>query len=323
MDFPRFRRTRKNAWTRDLLAEYKISPSDLIQPFFIVDGVDIQTPIPSIEGQYSLSFDKAASAIAQAQALGIKMVALFPSISPELKDDQGSYAFHQNNYFVKGLKALKSKFPDIGFMVDVALDPYTSHGHDGVLDKDGNVDNDKTVELLAKYSLLLADSGVEVLAPSDMMDGRVQEIRYQLDQHNFQSTMICSYSAKFCSNFYGPFRAAVGSKTLGSSIDKSSYQLDYRSSKEALKEIAQDISEEADMIIIKPGLPYLDIIKQASEFSELPIFAYHVSGEFAMLKLAANAGYLDFNQAYEEILIAFKRAGATGIITYGALDYLS
>lgn len=317
--FPRYRRLRQAPWIRDLVAEVSIAPAQLIQPYFLVDGNEVKEEISALPGQFRYSFDTIVEALHKAQEAGIKMVALFPKIDAKLKDEQASYSLAENNFFINGLVKLKKQFPNIGFMVDVALDPYTSHGHDGILGR-GDVDNDATVAILAQYSTMIAEAGVEVVAPSDMMDGRVAAIRERLDVSGFQNTMICSYAAKFCSNFYGPFRAAVGSQALGGNIDKSGYQLDFRNSKEALKEVIQDSAEGADMIIIKPGLPYLDVICRVEQICDLPIIAYQVSGEYAMLKLAAREGLLDFNAAYLETLISLQRAGSNAIITYGATE---
>jgi porphobilinogen synthase len=317
MQFPaiRLRRNRKTQWARDLVAETNLSPQDFIYPLFIHEGNALKTPVTSMPGVCRLSVDLAVDEAIRARDLGIPVIALFPTTPMRLKNEQGTEALNSNNLICQAITAIKSKVKDIGVMADVALDPYTSHGHDGVL-LDNEVDNDKTTEILRKQALMLAQCGCDIIAPSDMMDGRIAAIRDTLEKAGFHHTQIAAYSAKYASNYYGPYRDAVGSIQLGQTIDKRSYQMDFRNADEAISEIALDIQEGADMVIIKPGMPYLDIISKARAQFNTPLLAYQVSGEFSMLKLAANQGLINLL----ETMIAFKRAGCSGIITYAACD---
>ncbi len=328
----RLRRNRKSPWIRELLAETQLRSSDLIMPFFVIDGKNKKEAIKTLSGQYRFSIDLLVEEVKKARDLGIPAIMLFSAIDAKLKTATGCEAFNDNNLICQTIKAIKKQVPEIGVICDVALDPYTSHGHDGLLAKDGSVENDTTVAILCKQALAQAKAGCDIIAPSDMMDGRVGEIRKYLDKNGFEQVGIMSYAAKYASNFYGPFRNAIGSdknlNPLQNSADstpnrhflKSGYQMDFRNSAEAIREINLDVVEGADMLIIKPGLSYLDIVVKAKQSCNLPIISYQVSGEYAMLKLASQGGSLDFNAALYETLIAFKRAGATAIITYGAME---
>jgi porphobilinogen synthase len=316
----RLRRNRKSPWIREMLAEKSLQPSDLIMPFFVVAGENKKEAIASLPNQFRFSIDLLIEEVKKAKDLGIPAIMLFPATELNLKTEDGKEAYNPNNLICQTVKAIKKAVPEIGVICDVALDPYTSHGHDGLLAKDTTVENDTTVAILCKQALVQAQAGCDIVAPSDMMDGRVGEIRKYLDERGFENVSIMSYAAKYASNFYGAFRNAVGSDKNLSVGDKKNYQMDFRNSKEAIREINFDVLEEADMLIIKPGLPYLDIVAKAKQICDLPIISYHVSGEYAMLKLAAEAGLLDFNAALFETLIAFKRAGANAIITYGAME---
>lgn len=325
MQYPysRLRRNRKAKWCRELLAETHITPANIIQPLFVIEGKNLKVPILSMPGVNRVSCDIAVEIAKQAYVLGISLLALFPVIDPSLKSDDGREAYNSNNLICRTIAEIKKHVPHIGIMGDVALDPYTTHGHDGIIVKD-DVHNDLTVEALVKQALTLAGSGCDMVAPSDMMDGRVGKIREALEEHEFHNTQIMAYSVKYASALYGPFREAVGSKPAnGSYIDKSTYQLDYRNCDEAMREIQQDIDEGADFIIIKPGMLYLDVINRASLEFNIPIIAYQVSGEYSMLKAAAAQGYLDYEKAMLESLMAFRRAGAAGIITYAGMEVAS
>lgn len=313
----RLRRNRKTLWLRDTLAEFNITTNDLVWPIFIVEGKAQRQNITTMPSVERLSIDEAVKDIKMAYELGIKAIALFPVTNAELKSPMGDYAYLDDNLICRAIRAIKDLKLDIGIICDVALDPYTSHGHDGILDDFGDVDNDLTIEALAKQALTIAKAGVDVVAPSDMMDGRVRVIRTALDEHDYAHVNILSYSVKYRSHFYGPFRTALNNKAV---LDKSTYQLNYRNAKEAMREIEHDIDEGADMIMIKPGLPYLDIIKTASQRFDIPIFAYQVSGEYACLKFAAMNGAINYDNALMESLIAFKRAGTSAIFTYSAID---
>ena len=316
----RLRRNRKSAWMRELMAENHLSASDLIMPFFVISGKNQKEPtaIPAI---YRLSIDLLIEEVKKVRDAGIPAIMLFPVIEQNLKSDNGKEAFNKKNLICQAIAAIKEQVKDIGVICDVALDPYTTHGHDGVLTKDGaDVDNDQTVEILCKQALAQASAGCDIIAPSDMMDGRVGAIRQYLDQHGYQNVSIMSYAAKYASCLYSPFRDAVGSKSNLKAMNKKTYQMDFRNSGEAMREIALDALEGADMIIIKPGITYLDIVSKAKEKFDLPIISYQVSGEYSMLKLAAKNGIIDFQSALLENLIAFKRAGASAIISYGSLD---
>lgn len=329
----RLRRNRQAPWIRELLAENSLQASDLIMPFFVIAGKNKKEAIKTLPDQYRFTIDLLVGEVKKARDLGIPAIMLFPAVDQKLKTTDGREACNPNNLICTATKSIKKSVPEIGVICDVALDPYTSHGHDGILAKDGLVENDSTVEILCKQALVQAKAGCDIVAPSDMMDGRVGVIREYLDRNGFNQVGIMSYAAKYASNFYGPFRNAVGSdKNLNlsqSSSDlhhalwgfaKSGYQMDFRNSIEAVREINLDVGEGADMLIIKPGLPYLDIVAKAKQICNLPIISYQVSGEYAMLKLAKKEGLLNYNSALYETLIAFKRAGATAIITYGAME---
>ena len=311
----RLRRNRKTEWSRRLVRESSLSASDLIWPIFIREGKNIKEPIKSMPGVHRYTIDKVEKLVEKAVSKKIPLIALFPNTPVSKKNSNGSEALNKNNLVCKALKLIKKNFSEIGLMCDVALDPYTSHGHDGILKKN-YVDNDATIKVLVKQSLLQAEMGCDVIAPSDMMDGRIGEIRKSLDKNGFKKTQILSYAVKYASNFYGPFRDAVGSKKSLKS-DKKNYQMDFNNSKEALREVALDISEGADFVMVKPGMPYLDIIKLVKDNFKIPVFAYQVSGEYSLIQNAINNNLLN-EEAIVESLISFKRAGASAIVTYFA-----
>ncbi len=302
-----------------MLAENNVSASDLILPIFITEGSNIKESINTMPDVFRYSIDQAEKVAKEACELGIKAIALFPCIADVLKTKDGNEAYNQDNLICRTIRHLKNASIKIGIIADVALDPYTTHGHDGIL-ADNQIDNDQTIEALQNQALVLAKAGADIIAPSDMMDGRIIGIRKTLEENNFGHLTIISYAAKYASNFYGPFRNAVGSQNLLGSSDKKTYQIDIRNSKEARLEIELDIAEGADIILIKPGMPYLDVIKEASMNFDIPIFAYQVSGEYAMLKFAAINNAIDFDKSLIESLICFKRAGARAIFTYGAIE---
>ena len=312
----RLRRNRKEAWIRKLVQENSLSPSDFILPIFVINGSNKKEAISSMPGVYRYTINKLGLIIDKAIKNGIPMVALFPKIKNSLKNKSGSESLNENNLICKAIREIKKKYKNqIGIMCDVALDPYTSHGHDGLL-KSNKIMNDETIEVLINQSLLQAEMGCDVLAPSDMMDGRVGKIRKALDLHGYQNVQILSYAAKYASSFYGPFRDAVGSK--GSlKGDKKTYQMDFRNSDEALREVALDIKEGADMVLVKPGMPYLDIIKSIKGKFKIPVLAYQVSGEYSLISNAIQKKLISEDSIYES-LVAFKRAGANAIITYYA-----
>ena len=311
----RLRRNRKTDWSRRLVSENNLSTNDLIWPIFIREGKNIIQPIKSMPGVFRYSLDKIEKLVERAINKRIPMIALFPNTPISKKNSKGTEALNKNNLVCRALRLIKKKYNQIGIMCDVALDPYTSHGHDGIL-KDNYVDNDKTIKILIRQSLLQAKMGCDVIAPSDMMDGRVGQIRKALDKNGFQSVQILSYAVKYASNFYGPFREAVGSKKSLRS-DKKNYQMDFSNSKEALREVAMDINEGADFVMVKPGMPYLDIIKLIKEKFRIPVFAYQVSGEYSMIKNGIENKTLNKDAIYES-LISIKRAGANAIVTYFA-----
>jgi len=318
--FPRvrMRRNRLDAWTRRLVAESKLSADDLIWPVFLREGKTGREPVPSMPGVERLSLTALVDAVGEAKELGIPLVGLFPWTDPKLKSEEGEEAVNPENLVCRGVRALKRAHPDVGVLCDVALDPYTSHGHDGLL-RNGYVVNDETVEVLCRQALVQAKAGCDVIAPSDMLDGRVGAIREALDRAGFEHVRIMSYAAKYASAFYGPFRDAIGSiKALKG--DKRTYQMDPANSDEAMREIALDLAEGADMVMVKPGLPYLDIVRRVKERFGVPTFAYQVSGEYAMLKAAVERGWLENDRVVLETLLAFKRAGADGVLTYLALE---
>lgn len=312
----RMRRNRRADWTRRLVRETVLTVDDLIWPIFLVDGDAVRQPVPSMPGVERYSVDQAVIEAEKAAALGIPAIALFPFTEPTLRDLSGSESLNPDNLVCRACRAIKAAVPEIGLITDVALDPYTSHGHDGVMD--GHVIlNDESVALLVRQALNQAAAGADVIAPSDMMDGRVGAIRDSLDTAGFDDVQIMAYSAKYASAFYGPFRDAIGtSKTLVG--DKRTYQMDFANSDEALREVELDIAEGADMIMVKPGLPYLDIVRRVKDNFAMPTFAYQVSGEYAMIRAAEQNGWIDGERAMVESLWAFKRAGADGILTYFA-----
>jgi porphobilinogen synthase len=318
LDLPtRLRRNRKADWARRLVRETTLTVDDLIWPIFLCEGENTRQPIASMPGVERLSVDLAVRAAAEAAELKIPALALFPFIDPSLRNEEASEALNFENLVCRAARAIKRQVPELGLVTDVALDPYTSHGHDGILRGD-KILNDETVFVLAEQALNQARAGADVIAPSDMMDGRVGAIRAALDQENFEEVQILSYAAKYASVFYGPFRDAVGtSATLIG--DKRTYQMDPANSDESLREVAQDIEEGADIVMVKPGLPYLDIIFRVKEHFGVPVFAYQVSGEYAMIMAAARNGWIDGDKAMLESLIAFKRAGADAILTYFAV----
>ena len=310
------RRNRKADWSRRLVREHTLSVDDLIWPMFVIEGEGRREPIASMPGVERLSVDEIVREAERAARLGIPAVAFFPFTAVSLRDPTGSEALNANNLVCRAVRAVKKAVPEVGIMTDVALDPYTSHGHDGLL-KDGAILNDATVAILVEQSLIQAEAGTDVVAPSDMMDGRVGAIRAGLDKAGFLDVQIMAYAAKYASAFYGPFRDAIGTKaTLVG--DKRTYQMDPGNSAEALREVRLDLDEGADSVIVKPGLPYLDIIRRVRDEFQVPTFAYQVSGEYAMIEAAARNGWLDGDRAMIEALLAFKRAGADGVVTYHA-----
>lgn len=316
----RLRRRRLNNWLLNLTRENELSVNDLILPLFVHGGKEVYQPIAGLPNIKCYPITNLLSVIEKAKNLGINAIALFPVIENSLKTEDACEAYNPDNLICSTIRKIKSEFGgDVGIIADVALDPYTTYGHDGVL-IDGKIANDETIPILCKQALVLAAAGCDIVAPSDMMDGRIQAIRTALDNSNFQDVLILSYAVKYCSGFYAPFRQAVGSCLFSGSIDKSSYQLDFGNVKEAIREIQMDIDEAADIIMIKPGMPYLDVIKAASEKFNIPVFAYQVSGEYAMLKAAAAKGWLEYDKVIYESLLSFKRAGAKSIFTYAALE---
>jgi porphobilinogen synthase len=315
----RLRRNRTQGWTRRLVAENAVTVNDLILPMFVLEGSKIQDPIASMPGVNRWSLDFLLREAEKAAKLGIPAIALFPVVAGDKKSANGREAWEADNLVCRTVRALKDAVPEIGIICDVALDPYTSHGHDGLVDETGYVVNDATVEVLCRQALVQAEAGVDIVAPSDMMDGRIGAIRDALDANGFTNTGILSYAAKYASAFYGPFRDAVNSGGYLKG-DKKTYQMDPANSDEALREVALDVAEGADMVMVKPGLPYLDIIRRVKDEFHMPTFAYHVSGEYAMLRAAAQNGWLDYEKALMETLLSFKRAGCDGVLTYAATD---
>jgi len=314
------RRLRRDEFTRNLVREHQVTAHDLIYPVFVLDGQKRRESIASMPGVERLSLDLLLPVAEQCVALGIPVMALFPVIDPSLKTPDGREACNPDGLVPRVVAALKSRFPELGVMTDVALDPFTSHGQDGLLDETGYIINDATVEVLVKQALTQAAAGVDIVAPSDMMDGRIGAIRQALEAQGHIHTRIMAYSAKYASAFYGPFRDAVGSAgNLGKS-NKKVYQMDPGNTDEALREVAMDIAEGADMVMVKPGMPYLDVVRRVKDEFHVPTFAYQVSGEYAMLKAAALNGWLDHDLVMMESLLAFKRAGADGVLTYFAID---
>ncbi len=318
LDLPtRMRRNRKSEWARRLVRENVLTTDDLIWPLFVTDGDNTRAPVASMPGVDRLSVDQCVRDAERAMKLDIPCIALFPYTDAALRDAQGSEALNANNLVCRAVRAIKAEFPDLGILCDVALDPFTSHGHDGLLRDDGVIMNDETVAVLAQQALVQAQAGCDIIAPSDMMDGRVGAIRHALDDAGFLDVQIMAYAAKYASAFYGPFRDAIGSaKALTG--DKRTYQMDYANSDEALREVELDIAEGADMVMVKPGLPYLDIVRRVKDTFAMPTFAYQVSGEYAMIAAATDNGWIDGERAIMESLVAFKRAGADGVLTYFA-----
>jgi len=314
------RRLRRDAFTRALVREQRLAPQDLILPVFVLDGRQQTQDVPSMPGVQRRSIDRLYATAEECVALGIPVMALFPVIDAALKTPDGREATNPSGLVPRAVRELKKRFPELGILTDVALDPFTSHGQDGLLDDSGYIINDSTVAVLTEQALVQAEAGVDIVAPSDMMDGRIGAIRKALEARGAVHTRIMAYSAKYASAFYGPFRDAVGSaKNLGKS-DKKVYQMDPGNSDEALREVALDLGEGADMVMVKPGMPYLDIVRRVKDEFRVPTFAYQVSGEYAMLKAAAANGWLDHDAVMMEALLAFRRAGADGVLSYFALD---
>ncbi len=311
---------RKDAFSRAMMRENVLTPADLIYPVFITEGENQREKISSMPGVERLSVDLLLNVAEECVGLHIPVLALFPVINASLKTPDGIEATNPDGLVPRAVRELKKRFPELGILTDVALDPYTSHGQDGVLDANGYVLNDETCAILIRQALTQAEAGVDIVAPSDMMDGRIGAIRNALEAHHHINTRIMAYSAKYASAFYGPFRDAVGSSaTLGKS-DKATYQMDPANSDEALREVALDLAEGADMVMVKPGMPYLDIVRRVKDEFKVPTFAYQVSGEYAMIKAAAQQGWLDHDKTMMESMMAFKRAGADGVLTYFARD---
>ena len=314
------RRLRRDAFTRDLVREHRLHASDLIFPVFVLDGQGHSQDVASMPGVQRLSIDRLLPLAEACVSLGVPVMALFPVIDPALKTPDGREATNPDGLVPRVVRAIKDRFPQLGLLTDVALDPFTSHGQDGLLDDTGYILNDETVAVLRAQALVQAAAGVDIVAPSDMMDGRIGAIRQALEAKGLIHTRIMAYSAKYASAFYGPFRDAVGSATNLGKSDKKAYQMDPGNSDEALREVGLDIAEGADMVMVKPGMPYLDIVRRVKDEFRVPTFAYQVSGEYAMLKAAAANGWLDHDAVMMESLLAFKRAGADGVLTYFALD---
>jgi porphobilinogen synthase len=313
------RRNRKAAWSRNLVLEHSLSVHDLVWPLFVQEGQNTRTPIDAMPSVERLTIDELIKEVRAAAMLGISAIALFPVVPPELKTADARESINPDNLICRAVRAIKAEQLNIGIICDVALDPYTSDGQDG-LTKDGYVLNDESVEALVLQALALARAGADIIAPSDMMDGRIGAIRSALDAHDFDMVQILSYAAKYASGFYGPFREAVGSAQNLGAANKFTYQMSPANGEEAIREVALDISEGADMVMVKPGMPYLDVVRHVSEHFSLPCFAYQVSGEYAMMKAASDNGWLDWKKVMMESLLGFKRAGATGIFTYAAKE---
>jgi porphobilinogen synthase len=329
--FPRTRprRVRRDGWSRRLVREHTLTPSDLIWPLFVQDGEDLSTPIPSMPGVSRLSIDRLVEAATEARDLGIPAIAVFPVIDASRKTPDGEEATNPENLVCRAVRAVKAACPDLGVICDVALDPFTTHGQDGLVRPDDRapwyeggayVVNDATVEVLCQQAIVQARAGCDVVAPSDMMDGRVGAIRDALEHEGLSHVRILSYAAKYASAYYGPFRDAVGSKASLGKGDKRTYQMDPANGDEALREVALDVAEGADMVMVKPGMPYLDVVRRVKDAFGLPTYAYQVSGEYAMLRAAADQGWLDWERVTFESLVGFKRAGADGVLTYAALE---
>lgn len=319
--FPRrrMRRLRRTPWLRALVAEHRLHPSDLVQPLFVCEGRGVREPVPSLPGIDRLSIDQLLTVAERCLELGIPAVALFPVTPAERKTPGGEEAWNPDNLMCRAIRALKARLPELGIIGDVALDPYTTHGQDGIV-REGVIVNDETLVALRRQAVCLAEAGCDVVAPSDMMDGRIAAVREALDEAGFADTVILAYAAKYASAFYGPFRDAVGSKAALGAADKRTYQMDPANVQEALREVALDIAEAADMVMVKPGLPYLDVVRAVKETFLFPTLVYHVSGEYAMIRAAAERGWLDGEACMLECLLAFRRAGADAILTYAAMD---
>ncbi|MFC4933323.1 porphobilinogen synthase [Massilia sp. GCM10023247] len=316
----RLRRMRRDPFSRALMRENTVTASDLIYPVFILDGENQRQQVASMPGVERVSSDLLMGVAEECVALGIPVLALFPVIDASLKTDDGVEATNPDGLVPRTVRALKQRFPQLGLLTDIALDPYTTHGQDGLPDETGYIVNEKTIAMLTRQALTHAEAGVDVVAPSDMMDGRIGVIRNALEERGFIHTRIMAYSAKYASAFYGPFRDAVGSAANLGKADKNTYQMDPANSDEALREVALDIAEGADMVMVKPGMPYLDVVRRVKDEFKVPTFAYQVSGEYAMIKAAAQNGWLDHDKVMMEAMMAFKRAGADGVLTYFALD---
>ncbi|UQB42107.1 porphobilinogen synthase [Thiomicrospira microaerophila] len=314
----RMRRMRAQSFSRRLMREHQLTTDDLIYPMFVIEGFNLREPVPSMPGVERLTIDLLLEEAEELVELGIPMIALFPVVPVEHKTLEAEEAYNPEGLAQRAVRAVKAAFPELGVMTDVALDPFTTHGQDGIIDENGYVLNDDTIDVLMKQALSHAEAGADVIGPSDMMDGRIIEIRELLEDHGFHNTRIMAYSAKYASSYYGPFRDAVGSAANLGKSDKANYQMDPANSNEALHEVALDINEGADMVMVKPGLPYLDIVHRIKSEFKVPTYAYHVSGEYAMLKAAAQNGWLDERKVAMETLLCFKRAGADGILTYYA-----
>jgi len=314
------RRMRKDIFSRALMREHTVTVSDLIYPVFILEGVNQREKVASMPGVERISVDILLSVAEECVALGIPVIALFPVIDAALKTPDGKEALNPEGLVPRAVRELKKRFPELGVLTDVALDPFTSHGQDGLIDADGYVLNDETCAMLVRQALTQAEAGVDIVAPSDMMDGRIGIIRAALESQQFIHTRIMAYSAKYASAFYGPFRDAVGSAANLGKSNKSTYQMDPANSNEALREVALDLAEGADMVMVKPGMPYLDVVRRVKDEFNVPTFAYQVSGEYAMIKAAAQNGWLDHDKTMLEAMMSFKRAGADGVLTYFARD---
>jgi len=316
----RMRRMRRDPFSRALMRENTLTAADLIYPVFILDGENQRQQVASMPGVERVSVDLLLKVAEECVSLGIPVLALFPVIDASLKTYDGVEATNPDGLVPRAVRALKQQFPQLGILTDIALDPYTTHGQDGLPDENGYIVNEKTIEMLTRQALTHAEAGVDVVAPSDMMDGRIGVIRAALEERGFIHTRIMAYSAKYASAFYGPFRDAVGSAANLGKADKNTYQMDPANSDEALREVALDLAEGADMVMVKPGMPYLDVVRRVKDEFRVPTFAYQVSGEYAMLKAAAQNGWLDHDKVMMESMMAFKRAGADGVLTYFALD---
>ena len=312
----RMRRNRRTDWSRQLTQENVLTPNDLIWPVFVREGSNLAEPVDAMPGVVRYSCDTLADAVGEAKALGVPVIAIFPFIEPALKDATGSISVQENNLVCRAIQAVKAAHPDIGVQCDAALDPFTSHGHDGLIDADGKILNDDTLDVLCQQALIQAEAGCDIIAPSDMMDGRIGAIRHALDTHDFGHVQIMAYSAKYASAFYGPFREAVGSASTLGTASKATYQMNPANGDEALREVALDIAEGADMVMVKPGMPYLDVIRRVKDRFGMPTYGYQVSGEYSMIQAAARNGWLDGEKCMMESLIAFKRAGADGVLSY-------